>query len=171
MSSMIETQPPRAAHAHPGRAPGADGDRPGDTIIRDVETQLATLYAHGRDALKQAAQRIDPTLQPGGYWLLKVLHRRGPARSSVLAECLQTDRSTVSRLLQTLEDAGLVEGRPDPDDGRARVMALTPEAERRLGDVSHANWLQLHEIFTGWQPEEIEHLARLLARFNEDRAH
>ena len=141
-----------------------------DHIIREIESQLSAIYARGRDAMKRAAQRVDPTLQPGGYWLLKVLRKHGPARSSVLAEQMQTDRSTISRLLQTLEDAGLVEGRPDPDDGRARVMALTPAAERRLEDVSHMNWLELRETFAGWDPSDIEQLASLLARFNEDLA-
>lgn len=167
-NATVAVRPEPAARLDPSRG-DADGDHPDDTIIRDVEAQLAAMYAHGRDAMKRAAQRIDPMLQPAGYWLLHLLHKRGPARSSVLAEYLQIDRSTVSRLLQGMEDVGLVEGRPDPDDGRARVMALTPEAERRLHDVSHANWLQLRGVFASWEPREVEQLAQLLARFNEDR--
>ena len=56
-----------------------------------------------------------------------------------LRERLGLDSGYVSRLLRRLEDEGLVEVQPDPEDARRRVVRLTPDglvAHRELDDRS-----------------------------------
>ena len=49
-------------------------------------------------------------------------------RASALAECVQSDPSTVSRQVAALVTDGLLERRADPEDGRASLLVLTPSA-------------------------------------------
>lgn len=58
--------------------------------------------------------------------ILTVLaHLDGPERMKPLSEKLGRDATTVSRQVAGLEEAGLLERSPCPDDGRATVVAIT----------------------------------------------
>ena len=58
--------------------------------------------------------------------ILTVLaHLDGPERMKPLSEKLGRDATTVSRQVTGLEEAGLLERSPCPDDGRATVVAIT----------------------------------------------
>lgn len=53
-------------------------------------------------------------------------------RLSVLAERAQIAKQTATALVDKLERAGYVKRVPDPSDGRARLVRLTPRAETAI---------------------------------------
>jgi MarR family transcriptional regulator for hemolysin len=61
--------------------------------------------------------------------ILITLALAGPLRQHHLAERLVVARMTLTGVLARLEGAGLVARCGDPEDGRARIVALTPQAE------------------------------------------
>jgi len=64
-------------------------------------------------------------------WLfLYHLARQPGCSQSELAESLQVERISVSRQADRLENAGWIERRDHPRDGRAYHLFLTPKAER-----------------------------------------
>jgi DNA-binding MarR family transcriptional regulator len=86
-------------------------------------------------ALRQAARRVtrlyDDALAPTGlgvnqYSILIRLRRVGPSTIQDLARLLVMDRSTLGHLLRPLEKRGLVRLQVSEQDGRSRVIALTP---------------------------------------------
>src|SRR3974390_2796303 len=61
-------------------------------------------------------------------------------RPTALAEQLQITKQSVNDLLGHLEGHGYLTREPDPGDGRARVVRLTPEGrklERAINDEAH----------------------------------
>ena len=46
------------------------------------------------------------------------------------------DKGAISRQIQHLDDLGLVTRAPDPDDGRATLVAASDDAVRRMADVA-----------------------------------
>ncbi len=56
----------------------------------------------------------------------------GPLRGVEIADRLRTTRAAVAELAQRLEGAGLVRSRPDPADGRARLVEITPEGRAAI---------------------------------------
>ena len=63
--------------------------------------------------------------------ILTVLaHLDEPERMKPLAELLGRDATTVSRQIAGLEEAGLVQRSPCPDDGRATVVSITTAGAR-----------------------------------------
>ena len=51
---------------------------------------------------------------------------RGPGQNQVFyADLLEIEPITLCRMVDRMEEAGLVERRPDPDDRRARLLHLT----------------------------------------------
>lgn len=71
-------------------------------------------------------------LSTNGYSILSRLGRLGPLPLGALAGRLGTDRSTLSREIAPLVEAGLVEARLDPDDRRRRVLTLTASGRGRV---------------------------------------
>ena len=61
---------------------------------------------------------------------LETLVEHGPMRLSELTDRLFLDKSTTSRVVQTLVKKGYVEGRPDATDGRATALHPTARGRR-----------------------------------------
>lgn len=64
---------------------------------------------------------------------LSVLDRSGPQRITVLADHESVTQPAMSGLVQRLEASGLVTRQPDPLDGRATLIAITPVGAKQLG--------------------------------------
>ena len=57
---------------------------------------------------------------------------RGPATIGDIAREMRFSHQAASTLVNQLEGAGLVRRYPNPDDGRSRLVELTPEGMRAL---------------------------------------
>jgi len=128
---------------------------------------MAMLAANIRASTRTTAAVIDPTLEPFGLALLRVLARRGESHASVVAEILAVDKSMISRQAKLLCSLGLVETSVDPNDGRARFLALTSLAEERLAEVRRNQTALVHRRLSRWTPAELDVFAALLERLNE----
>jgi len=67
-----------------------------------------------------------------GISTLAALERKGAQRISELAGLQGVAQPSMTVLVGSLEQAGLVGRRPDPTDGRAVLVSLTPEGEEFL---------------------------------------
>jgi MarR family transcriptional regulator, transcriptional regulator for hemolysin len=65
------------------------------------------------------------------------LERNEGLNQSELAEILDLQPITLTRLLDRLSDSGLIERRPDPDDRRANRLYLTAAARPLLQRLAH----------------------------------
>ena len=98
--------------------------------------------------------------------VLVLLIEKGPQRVGEIAQALGTDPSTVSRKVAALVDAGLVERRVDPDDGRAHLLAATAEGERKCVDGRRQRIDMITAVLSGWPPKTPgANWPTLLARF------
>ncbi|MEW2165281.1 MarR family transcriptional regulator [Streptomyces sp. NPDC007084] len=92
---------------------------------------------------------------------LSNLHRTGPTTSSALAREAQITAQAMGATLSALRDRGLVEGRPDPDDGRRVVLTVTDAGRQALQDKRNARTELLAQALTSgaFTPAELERLA------------
>ncbi|UYM05723.1 MarR family winged helix-turn-helix transcriptional regulator [Solicola gregarius] len=83
---------------------------------------------------------------------------------AALAEQIGVDRTVVPHLIDDLEDAGLVERKPDPADRRARRVELTAKG-RSTHDELAARIRQVErEVLAGLDDASVEQLRGLLRR-------
>lgn len=78
------------------------------------------------------------------YSLLNNLRHAGPLPLTALAELLDMDRTTLSRNLRPLSDAGWVTVRPSAEDARVRMVGLTKAGESHL-QAARAYWKRAQE--------------------------
>lgn len=103
-----------------------------------TEDRLARLRrAVGRTARGLRHTAGGAELTPTQVEVLATIARTGPVRPSELAAAEQLHPTMLSRIAGKLEAAGLVERLPDPADGRAAALAVTPEGAARAAQVRH----------------------------------
>ncbi|MEU7694329.1 MarR family winged helix-turn-helix transcriptional regulator [Microbispora hainanensis] len=131
-----------------------------------IERQLAILLRRANAFSAGMGRKVHPELDPGAYGLLVRIEQSSPMRSSDLAAYLRVGRATISRQLKGLEELGLISRSPDPEDGRAHLLALTAEGSRRLGAARSAREGRLRTLLAAWPEEDVRLLAGMLERFN-----
>ncbi|MEU6881188.1 MarR family winged helix-turn-helix transcriptional regulator [Streptomyces sp. NPDC046712] len=103
-------------------------------------------------------------LYPGQEFLMMCLWDCGPVRQSELIKAMGLDPSTVTKMLQRLEQSGYVRRSPDPADRRAvLVEAADGDGALRAGVADAWTGLEEHTL-AGLAPAERAELVRLLAK-------
>ena len=99
---------------------------------------------------------------------LAVLRRGGAQRLGELAERLRIAPRSATEVVDALAERGLVERRPDPDDRRAVLVALTAEGTRTTGAIQAARQAEGERFFAALNPTDRADLARVLRKLRED---
>jgi DNA-binding MarR family transcriptional regulator len=91
---------------------------------------------------------------------LSRLDRSGPATSSELARQVQITAQAMGATLGALQARGLVERRPDPEDGRRVILTVTDAGRQELKDKRNARTELLARALSGsFTPAELAQLA------------
>jgi DNA-binding MarR family transcriptional regulator len=92
---------------------------------------------------------------------LSHLDRSGPTTSSALAREVQITAQAMGATLSALRDRGLVERRPDPDDGRRVVLTVTEAGVQELRDKRNGRAELIAQALAGgaFTPTEVGQLA------------
>jgi MarR family transcriptional regulator for hemolysin len=75
-----------------------------------------------------------------------------------LADTLDLQPITLTRLIDRLCDGGLIERRPDPDDRRAKRLYLTPAARPVLDGLTRLGQDIMATVLAGIEPAAVEQL-------------
>jgi DNA-binding MarR family transcriptional regulator len=92
-------------------------------------------------------------LTPTSIALLYYLISSGPRRATVMAAETGLGPSGLSRQLAGLEDSGLVERTPDPQDGRAALVSVTDRGREQVRAVLEEDAQSLAARLEGWDEE------------------
>ncbi|WP_164737299.1 MarR family winged helix-turn-helix transcriptional regulator [Georgenia sp. SYP-B2076] len=104
-------------------------------------------------------------LTPTDAWLVEALAGHGPMRVSTLAAWQGVDKSTVTPQVRRLERAGLVDRVPDPQDGRAALLSLSPRGREVRDRVRTSGTEVLAEQLASWSAADRRTFTELLTRF------
>jgi len=96
--------------------------------------------------------------------LISYLKRHEGIRQGPLAELIEVEPITLSRMIDRLAEAGLVERRADPTDRRAWQLYLTPRARTLLGDMRRTTDKVSEEATEGLSAAERDKLIALVGR-------
>ena len=131
---------------------------PDDARLLDTATELRVLIAKLRRRLAEQASPGDFT--PSQAAVLTRLLTDGPATLTTLAKSEAMRPQSMSAIISVLQAGGVVEGRPDPTDGRQTILALTDTARERVEQarVIKNDWL-FRSIRAKYSPAEQLQLA------------
>jgi MarR family transcriptional regulator, transcriptional regulator for hemolysin len=102
-------------------------------------------------------------------WVVLVrLDRFEGLKQAELAEMLDLQPITLTRLLDRLAECGLIERRPDPNDRRAKLLFLTPKARPLLEQLGELGNELMGTSLAGVDREHIELMVAQLAIVKEN---
>ncbi len=130
---------PRSDSRAAGRPPRVDADEVAGQL-RLAVTKLARILRYQDPSGLSATQAS----------ALATVSRRGPLTLGDLATSEHVTPPTITRVVDKLEHAGLVERTPDPRDGRVVLVALTRAGERWVDETRSRK--------TAWLAERLQDL-------------
>ncbi|MES2989269.1 MAG: MarR family transcriptional regulator [Pseudomonadota bacterium] len=108
----------------------------------------------------------------GAQWrTLKILERKEGLNQGQLAEMLEVEPITACRMIDRLEEAGLVERRRDPADRRAWRIYLTDKARPVLADLHDVAGTMIENALQGFSPRQRDELFGSLSAIRGNLTH
>jgi DNA-binding MarR family transcriptional regulator len=101
---------------------------------------------------------------PGHSRAIEVLRHHGAIRLSDLSERLHIAPRSTTEVVDGLEERGLVERQPDPNDRRATLVVLTDEGQRIGREIRSAQAAEAERFFGELSPSDRAALARILRK-------
>lgn len=101
-----------------------------DTPAAAAEVTAGAVVTHASRLMVQAfsASQRELNLAPAQYRIIIELSRREKLTQKDLIAKLDIEQSTIGNTLNRMEQGGLIERKPHPNDGRAQILCLTPHA-------------------------------------------
>jgi DNA-binding MarR family transcriptional regulator len=96
------------------------------------------------------------------------LTRQPGLRQIELADMLDIEPITLSRIVDRLEESGLVERKADPSDRRAWRLHVTAKAQPLVAKLRTIADSMIADAFDGVDPKDIDITRRVLARAREN---
>jgi DNA-binding MarR family transcriptional regulator len=116
--------------------PPRKGDAAGESQRYRLEEQIGFLLRRVTQRhVSIFAEHMDDDITPMRWAVLAKLHEAGPSSQNQLGRSTAMDAATIKGVVDRLTERALIETRPDPHDGRRRVIALT-DSGRRLVERS-----------------------------------
>src|SRR5437764_10472661 len=121
-------------------------------------------------ALRKAFDRLAVGLGvTRAQWKVLFKLTRSPGLRQVeLADMLDLEPITLCRIVDRLEESGLVERVRDPEDRRAWRLHVTAQAQPLIEKLQSVGDVLVAHAFDGIDPKEIEITRRVLARVREN---
>ena len=119
------------------------------------------------DVSRLLRRRFDERARASGasvaQWrVLKILERQPGLNQGQIAELLEVEPITACRMIDRLEEAGLVERRRDPSDRRAWRIHLTGKADPVIADLHLLAGEMIEDALQGLSPERRDALIATL---------
>jgi DNA-binding MarR family transcriptional regulator len=104
-----------------------------------------------------------------GYAVLTALDDTPVRTQAALAEAIGADKSRIIGTLDELQNAGLIERTPDPNDRRVRLLSITPKGRRVGRSVRKAIRAEEDRILATLPPADREAFLRAIRTLYDAR--
>ncbi len=132
-----------------------------ETILPEIGETAHAL----RKAFTRRAASVGVT---GAQWkVLFKLTLKPDLRQTDLADLLDIEPITLTRIIDRLQEAGLVERTPDPTDRRAWRLHVTAKAQPVVEKLRAIANEMTADVFAGIDPRDVEVMRSVLAKVRE----
>jgi DNA-binding MarR family transcriptional regulator len=135
-----------------------------------LAAQLRTILSTLKRRLREQAGRGD--LTPSQVSVLLRLEKDGAATVSGLARAEGMRPQSMSSIVTSLQEFGLVSGIADPNDGRKTLMSLSRKCEKLLkeGRAARQDWLTaiILQKLSAHEQRQLSTTLKLLSRLTEE---
>jgi len=124
-------------------------------MLDDAPTDMPARLAIVTGRLNRRLRSASGQLSHGLLSALATISKQGPLRLAELAQLESVSAPSTTRLVAELVAKGLVSREPDPEDGRAILISITPGGEAAVASARAARAAMIAELFDGLEPGDI----------------
>jgi len=135
-----------------------------DPIASDFLEALTKVSRKIRTAFNQQVTAHGLTY-PRARALFRLAKKQNMTQSELACD-LELEQATMVRLLDRMEENGLIERRPDANDRRVKLIVLTPYGEEQAAMVRSIADRIREQIFQDIDPDELHVAVALLERIS-----
>ncbi|MFV0359244.1 MarR family winged helix-turn-helix transcriptional regulator [Tropicimonas sp.] len=136
--------------------------------MKDIAILLFEASTLMRRCFEQMARPEGVTLMQ--WRVLRLLESHGPLRQVEVVEATGASPMTISDVAERLESAGFVTRNPDPEDSRAKSLALTETGAAKVAVLRSRSDAFFAGAFADIAPEELDALRRGLRNIRDNLA-
>jgi DNA-binding MarR family transcriptional regulator len=135
-----------------------------DGAVNHLYQGLATLMRRRAEL----SAEVHPGLSLTAYTVLTQIQAAPGTRACDLADLFGLDKSTVSRQINELQAAGLIDREGERPGRRGYTLVLTAAGQRKLAEEAERARQHLADGLASWKERDITAFAAMIERFLTD---
>ena len=124
-------------------------------LSKEVTVELHLTGCRLKQYLATMLRQKDVPLTPEQFMLIDLLWNHGEMSQQELADQLQKDKNSVTRLVDAIERKGFVVRRQNTSDRRSNTLVLTEQAEKLKADAKQKGISILDKMLEGISEDEL----------------
>lgn len=107
-------------------------------------------------------------LTPEQFLLLDILWNEGPMSQQNLADIMQKDKNSITKLVDALERKDFIVRKRDVNDRRSNIVHITPKAEQLKTGAKEKGIFLLDQVLKGISEDELRGFLITLNKMSEN---
>lgn len=132
---------------------------------RTIDYMLRTTWLAVNKMYNEEAAKFDTTMATG-FTLLSIDKENGTPSTS-LGPIMGMEATSLSRILKRMEDLGLIERKPNPNDGRGVLIYLTDFGKEKRKDAKERVLIFNETVRKHVSEEKLKHFYEVSDTINE----
>lgn len=137
-------------------------------LSKEIVVELNLAGCRLRQYTASKLKQNNVKLTPEQFLLLDLLWNQGPMSQQQLADQMQKDKNSVTKLIDAIERKGLVVRRQNPSDRRSNTIVPTEKAEAMKVYAKEKGISILDEMLTGIEEQELRNFLATLKKLSDN---
>jgi len=135
-------------------------------LSKEIAVELNLTGCKLKQYLAAKLRKNDVPLTPEQFMLIDLLWNQGEMTQQQLADQLQKDKNSVTKLVDAIEKKGFVVRKQNPHDRRANTLVLTEKANELKPGAKQKGISILDHILEGISEDELRSFLSTLRKLN-----
>ena len=135
-------------------------------LSKEIAVELNLTGCKLKQYLAAKLRKNDVPLTPEQFILIDLLWNQGEMTQQQLADQLQKDKNSVTKLVDAIEKKGFVIRKQNPHDRRANTLVLTEKANELKPGAKQKGISILDQILEGISEDELRSFLSTLRKLN-----
>ena len=135
-------------------------------LSKEIAVELNLTGCKLKQFLAAKLREMGVPLTPEQFMLIDILWNQGEMTQQQLADQLQKDKNSVTKLVDAIEKKGFVVRKQNPHDRRANTLVLTEKANELKPGAKQKGISILDQILEGISEDELRRFLSTLRKLN-----
>ena len=135
-------------------------------LMENIFSVSRMLHHRGESGLNEAGTSLAQYRALMHLFFAENMSERGELNPSEISDRQGVSRNTISSLIRSLEEDGLIMRRLDEQDRRKFNISLTDEGRALVTQYAREHFARINHFFAALSPDEQETLSQLLAKIS-----